>query len=414
MKFSFNNPTMFYCFCLIYSLCYPSIQHCNEKLLAIVIMVKNEVDVIIPTLQPFIDAGIESFLVFDTGSVDGTQAKICNHFNKSGLRDAHVIEEPFIDFSTSRNRALELAEEIFSDTTFLLMLDAEWYIHNVSDLLEFCRIHKNYIPTDFTGSCYLMRLFTREDAINNYVIRLIRRGFDVRYTGPVHETITQSPSGTVFDSVYFEYAPQQTGKRKSRDRFARDYLLLKQEYEANPTDTRTLFYLGQTCQFLEDWPQAIFFYKKRLELGSISEEKYLAAYRIGYAIEYILEESKNNEFLQQYTWDTALSYYLKAHQIFPHRAEPLFRIACHYIRNHEHATAYLFAIRAAQLPLPKHDSLFVERKIYDHLRYDILGQCAIYVGEVNVGKAAILKAMEVAPQDPCLHHNLSIYNQYST
>jgi len=382
----------------------------NEHLLAVVIMIKNEADVIIPTLQPFIDAGIQSFLVYDTGSTDGTQDIIKNHFEKCGLSDTHIIEEPFIDFGTSRSRALDLAEDIFSDTVFLLMLDAEWYTHNVQELLNFCRAHKNYIAPGYTGSCYLMRLFTVEDSIDNYVVRLIRRGYNVRYNGPVHETITDNPSGIVSDIVYFEYAPQKDGKKKSKDRFIRDYELLRKKYEENPTDMRTLFYLGQTCQFLNDWHQAIFFYRKRLELGELSEEKYLAAYRIGYAIEYITE-NKHSPLV--YKWEDALHYYLKAHQMIPYRAEPLFRIACYYIRTHQHATAYLFALRAAQLPFPQNDSLFVEKKIYDYLRYDILGQCAIYAGEVIIGKTAILKAMETAPEDPCLHHNLAIYNQYT-
>jgi hypothetical protein len=46
------------------------------------------------------------------------------------------------------------------------------------------------------------------------------------------------------------------------------------------------------------------------------------------------------------------------------------------------------------------------------LRYDILGQCAIYAGEAVIGKSAVLKAMETMPDDPCLHHNLAIYNQF--
>jgi tetratricopeptide (TPR) repeat protein len=386
----------------------------NEHLLAIVIMVKNEVDVIIPTLKPFIDAGIQSFLVYDTGSTDGTQQKINEYFTQCGVRDAHIIEEPFIDFGTSRSRALDLAEDIFIDSTFLLMLDAEWYTHNIQGLLDFCKAHKDHIAPGYTGSCYLMHLFTVEDSIDNYVIRLIRRGHNVRYDGPVHETITASPSGVVPDDVYFEYAPQKDGKKKSKDRFVRDYELLRKKYDKNPTDTRALFYLGQTCQFLNDWHQAIFFYQKRLELGEVSEEKYLAAYRIGYAIEYIVEELKDINSAQPYTWKDSLHYYLKAHQIMPHRAEPLFRIACHYIRNNEHATAYLFAMRAAQLPFPRRDGLFVEKKIYDYLRYDILGQCALYAGEIATGKAAVLKAMETVPDDPCLHHNLAIYNQYAS
>lgn len=384
----------------------------DKNLLAIVIMVKNEVDVIIPTLQPFVEAGLQSFLIYDTGSTDGTQQKIADYLHQSDIHDAHIIEEPFIDFGTSRNKALEIAESLFPDTTFLLMLDAEWYIHNVAELLNFCATHKEYITPGYTGSCYLMHLFTVEDSIDNYVIRLIRRACRVRYYGPVHETIADDPSGIVPESVYFEYAPKKSGRQKSKERLDRDYQLLKSHYEQDPTKTRTLFYLGQTCQFLEDWYQAIFFYQKRLEIGAISEEKYLAAYRIGYAIEYIMEESKNNDLLQQYRWEDALHYYLKAHQMLPHRAEPLFRIACYYIRNNQHATAYLFAIRAAQLPFPHRDSLFVEKRIYDYLRYDILGQCALYAGEVAIGKAAVLKAMEITPDDRCLHHNLAIYNQF--
>jgi glycosyltransferase involved in cell wall biosynthesis len=386
----------------------------QDNLLAIVIMVKNEVDVIIPTLKPFVEAGLNSFLVFDTGSTDGTQDVIRSYFKESGVMDAHIIEEPFIDFSTSRNRALDLAEQLFEQHTFLLMLDAEWYTHDVETLLDFCKQNANYIAPNSTGSCYLMRLFTVQDSINNYVVRLMRIGHNVRYVGPVHETILASPSGIVPTSAYFEYAPQECGKEKSRARLIRDYALLKKSHEDDPANLRTLFYLGQTCQFLHAWEEAIFYYKKRFELGPLSEEKYLAAYRIGYAIEYYLEESADRGADRKYTWEDALHYYLQAHNILPLRAEPLFRIACHYIRNNQHAVAYLFAIRAAQLPYPYAHSLFVENKVYDYLRYDILGQCALYAGEYILGKQAVLKALETAPDSPSLHHNLSVYNQYVT
>jgi len=384
----------------------------KDDLLAVVIMVKDEVDVIIPTLKPFVDAGVRSFLVFDTGSTDGTQDVIRDYFKQSGLSQAYIIEEPFVDFATSRNRALDLAEQIFTKHTFLVMLDAEWYIHNVPELISFCETHKHYIAPESTGSCYLMRLFTVQDSINNYVVRLIRRGYNVRYRGVVHETISDVASGIVPDSVYFEYAPQQCGREKSQARCIRDYELLKRSHEEDPTNMRTLFYLGQTCQFLHEWEQAIFYYGKRLELGELSEEKYLAAYRIGYAIEYFLEETEDSDIRAKYRWEDALHYYLLAHNMLPHRAEPLFRIACHYIRNNQHAVAYLFAVRAAELPYPHKNGLFVEKKIYDYLRYDILGQCAIYAGEIQIGRSAVLKAMETTPDNPCLLHNLAIYNQY--
>src|ERR1700733_13139824 len=116
----------------------------DDNLLTVVIMVKNEVDVIIPTLKLFVDAGITKFLVLDTGSSDGTQHKTEEYFKQLGLEHAYIIEEPFIDFAASRNRALDLAEQIFTHTTFFVMLDAEWYMHNVEGLITFCVENRNY------------------------------------------------------------------------------------------------------------------------------------------------------------------------------------------------------------------------------------------------------------------------------
>lgn len=384
----------------------------HEFLLTVIIMVKNEADVIIPTLQPFIDAGVTSYLVYDTGSTDGTQDVIRNHFKDCHLDHTYIIEEPFVDFATSRNRALELAEQVFVNNTFLLMLDAEWYTHNVEELINFCEIHRSYIAPHCSGSCYLIRLLTAQDNINNFTPRLIRQGCNVRYSGVVHESIADRPSGIVPESVYFEYKPQQYGKDKSKARCIRDYALLKKSHEDNPTNTRTLFYLGQTCQFLDEWEEAIFYYQKRLDLGKISEEKYLSAYRIGCAIEHIVAEAYKNNSEVLYKEEDAVQYYLRAYMMLPYRVEPLFRIACYYIRHNQHAIAYLFASRAVQLPYPIHDTLFVETKVYDYLRYDILGQCALYVGEYEIGKDAVLTALEQDPDNQCLHHNLSVYNNY--
>lgn len=389
----------------------PIFKDPHDSLLTVVIMIKDEVDVIVPTLQPFVDAGITSFLVYDTGSTDGTQKVTRDYFDNHGLEHAYIIEEPFIDFAASRNRALDLAEQVFVNNTFMVMLDAEWYTHNVPELINYCQSNKNYIAPGCTGSCYLMRLLTIADNINNYTPRLIRRGHNVRYSGVVHESIGDAGSGFVPDSVYFEYRPQECGQEKSKARCFRDYALLKKSHEDDPTNMRTLFYLGQTCQFMDDWQQAIFYYQKRLDRGEVSEEKYLAAYRIGCAIEHIIDQANKKGLKQEYTEEDALNYFLQAYTIMPFRAEPLFRIACYYIRHKQHAVAYLFAIRAAQLPYPPQNGLFVENKVYDYVRYDILGQCALYVGEYEIGKEAVLRALQQAPQDKCLHHNLALYEQ---
>src|SRR5204863_8303912 len=178
------------------------------------------------------------------------------YFKDKQLDHAYIIEDPFIDFATSRNRALDIAEKMFPNVTFFLMIDAEWYLHNAQEIISFCKKHKNYIEPDTIGGCYSIRLITMQDNIDNYATRLIRSGKNVRYTGVVHETIQQSTSGHLPKTVYFEYAPKESGREKSKNRYIRDYNLLQKSLENDPVDKRTLFYLGQTCQFLDKWEEA--------------------------------------------------------------------------------------------------------------------------------------------------------------
>ena len=402
-------------FTLIISFCFSLIMYADDHktILGVIIMVKDEADVIIPTLQPFVDAGVSAFLVYDTGSKDHTPQIAQDYFTQCGIEHGYIIEEPFIDFAASRNRLLDLAEELFPQVTFFIMLDAEWYTYNVDELIRYCEKHKDYIAPGQIGGCYAIRLVTMQDGIDNYTPRLIRNGKNVRYAGVVHESIEQKVSDVVPGSVYFEYAPTQSGRNKSQARCIRDYALLKKDHEKNPTNSRTVFYLAQTCQFLDDWQQAIFYYQKRAEMGVISEEKYLALYRIGCAIDYLIDKAEKENADSPYRWEDALRYYLEAHAMLSHRAEPLVRMAHYYLRHNQHAIAFLFAHRAMQLPYPVQDVLFVEKNAYDYLRYDIVGQCALYVQEYEIGKNAVLKALKAAPHTAHLYHNLEVYLPYS-
>lgn len=387
-----------------------------ETPLVVVLMVKDEVDVIIPTIKPFIDGGIDSFVLYDTGSTDGTQDRAREFFKKNNLSHAYVLEEPFVDFAVSRNRALDLAEQIFPNATFMVMPDAEWYIYNAHLLLQFCKENKKYIHHEnIVGGYYLIRLITTQDSHDNLTARLIRCKSNARFIGPVHEFLRENKNlqmeyaMVVPDVIYFEYSPTKRGKDKSNSRWTRDAEILLEAHNANPTDARTIFYLAQTYQFLQDWEQAIEYYQKRLNVQGSPEEHYVAAYRIGCAIDYLLNSRTNNV----YTWDNAQYYYLMAHSLRPHRAEPLIRIAYYYLGKNQKEVAFLFAYRASQLPYPKNDSLFVEKNIYDYLRYDILGQCALSVGEYQIGQNAVLKALKLNPKLSHLHHNLNLYLQHS-
>jgi glycosyltransferase involved in cell wall biosynthesis len=395
--------------CLIFSLY--SVGDNHQSALAVIIMIKNEAEVITSTLQPFIDAGIDSVLVYDTGSTDGTQTIVHSFFTKNRLDHAYLIEEPFIDFATSRNRLLDLAEEQFPNINLFLMIDAEWYMTGIKDLYTICK-ERSYYDNE---ECYAIKLITQADSIDNYAVRLFRRGKNVRYEGVVHETILSPCSLALTDSIYFEYLPKDAGIEKSEKRYVRDYQLLKKSLETDPNNLRTLFYLAQTCQFLNLWKEALYYYQLRADKGKkaeeVSEERYLALYRIACGIQYIIcsDNDYNKEF--NYKWDDALNYYLQAHQALPHRAEPLLRIANYYLYHKEYAIAYLFAHRAIMLPYPKKDFLFVERNMYDYIGYDIVGQSALYVGQYGEGRQAVLKAIEARPDQKHQYYNLSVYSE---
>src|SRR5579862_6878771 len=121
----------------------------GEPLLVVVLMVKNEAAVLIPTLQPFVDGGVKDFIIFDTGSTDGSQDRARDFFRQHELMNAHIIEEPFVDFSTSRNRALDEFRRIFPLATFMLMPEAECYMHNVEGLLQYCREHRDELHASY-------------------------------------------------------------------------------------------------------------------------------------------------------------------------------------------------------------------------------------------------------------------------
>lgn len=367
-----------------------------DPLLVVVIMVKNEETVIKPTLEPYVKAGVDAFLVFDTGSTDETMAKAQELFDEYHVTNTHIIQEPFIDFATSRNRALDLVEEKFPGAVFMLMPDAEWYMHNVEGLLDFCTYHKN----DLNAS-YLVRIVAPD--LDFCTQRLIRCGSKARFGGVVHESIEIGTREKVPGEVYFELRPEQRGIDKTQKRWLRDKELLLREFKRDPYSPRNTFYLAQTFECLGELEDAYKFYNIRSELPGWDEENFQTHYRLGRVAEQILMANGECD------WPKALGHYLKAFSMRPTRTEPIIKIAHYYLRKGDHALAYLFAQRACQIAYPSQDVLFVEKDMYDYARYDILGQCAWYLNEYEVGEEAVRKALKAHADYTHLHTNLAFY-----
>lgn len=364
-----------------------------DPLLVVVLMVKNEAPVICQTLDPYVQAGIDSYLIFDTGSTDNTVQLARSFFKKNGINNVIIHQEPFVDFATSRNRALELAQEHFSDANFLIMPDAEWRIENAQGLLKFCSQHK----CDKTQA-YWIRMI-RDNVYDYYTARLMRARTGCRFVGVVHEVLDVDAKEKVPRDIYFNWHRSAYGLEKSRERWLRDISLLLKAHEQNPDDPRTVFYIAQTYACLDDWNKAKEWYGRRVSMQGWDEENFVAQYRLAQVYERLGE------------WSNALETYLNAHSSRPSRAEPLISLAQHYWDCNEYSLCYLFARRAVELPYPKDDILFIEKELYDFTRYDLLGRAAWYVQDYNLGESAIRKAISLYPNKSYLQENLKYYAQ---
>lgn len=374
-----------------------------DPLIVVVIMVKDEEQVIRETLEMYCKADPTgskiAYLVYDTGldPWSPTMQKAKELFDDYGITNYKIIQEPFVDFATSRNRSLDLCEIHFPHAGFILQPDAEWYLHGVQELIDFCEQEKYHVEKH----SFLVDIASTD--LNFGTQRLLRAQAHLRFGGVVHETITIGTPHKAPKTIYFELRPGRHGMEKTARRWARDKELLMKAHLANPMDSRTAFYLAQTFDCLGDLENAYKYYELRTHLQGWGEEDFMARYRLAI----ITERMKTEDGCDR--WPEALDHYLKAHTMRPTRAEPLIRVANHYLAEGNHACAYIFARRACEIAYPEHDTLFVETEAYDFIRHDILGQSGWYVQEYEVGEQAVRKAIKARENFPHLFKNLSFY-----
>lgn len=352
----------------------------QNPLLVVILMVKNEAPVIEKTLEPYLKAGIDSYLILDTGSTDDTIAKTKQLFLDYHVQHGYIIEQPFIDFSTSRNYALECAEQLFPNAAFFFMIDAEWYLQNIDLLLKFCQLQ----AYNFTNDAFAIRVCFEN--VEYYVRRLFKADKKIRFIGVVHE-YAQAKSYTKLPSeISINWIASCNGNHKSKARWQQDKELLLKEYEKNPTNLRTIYYLGQTYFDLQEFKDAAFWYQKRFDAIEYTEEKFISGCQLGA----ICDHLKNAEM--------ALHYYTIAHTLNPDRAEPLAAIALYHLRNKNYKQAFLFAQQAAEKPYP-HNALLINKTIYLYTRYIILAIASWNILEYEICKQALQKALEYNPTD---------------
>lgn len=342
--------------------------------IGLVMIIKNEekrITVTFDTVKDIVDA----FIIFDTGSTDNTVDIVKNYCVQNKI-NLYMISGQFVDFSVSRNHVLDYADTI--DVHYILMLDCNDELQHGENLRKWAILgHKESV----NGFLMTQHWFSGTDT-KYFNVRCVKNRQGWRYKGRVHEYIDREGEKNCLqiDDIII-YQDRTKDDDKSLKRFSRDKILLLEDYRQNPTEPRTLFYLAQTCQCLQQYDEALYYSKLRTELAGFEEEVFQSYMRCGDCL-----------INMNADWSDILPWYIKA---FAHtsRAEPLVRIGQYYILQQKWETAFMFLRQACELSYPK-AILFVNADSYNYLRWHLLAVCASHIGQMDIGQFACEKALE--------------------
>ncbi|MDE3055692.1 MAG: glycosyltransferase [Verrucomicrobiota bacterium] len=343
-------------------------------------IVRNESEVIERCLKSAIPL-IDSWVIVDTGSTDGTQTLIRKVMQ--GI-PGELHERPWVDFAHNRQEALDLAKD---KADYLLFIDADeefQYAENFS-----------WPELDFEVYYFTMR---EQKGIDNLRPSLINTSLPWKWRGVLHETLNMEivKKAAILPTIVTfvpDYAPSGRSKLPG-NKYARDAQVLEKAVEKEPENSRYVYYLAQSYLLSGNLPKALENYSRRCEMQSedIPETFYALYYR-----------AKVKEMMNDL--EGAILAYAKAYAFRPMRAEPLFRSAVCYRRLGNPQIGYFFAKEALALPTPVDHS--IEKTVYDYERQVELANCAMMTGRWQEGfdLTTALLANPVVPS--ALHHELT-------
>lgn len=320
-------------------------------------IVRNEAPVIrrcLDSVRPIVD----SWVIVDTGSSDGTQDIIREH-----LKDlpGALHERPWADFATNRSEALELAR---GQSDYVFVIDADEVL-DIDPGFEMPALEADSynVEMDYSGCRYLRR-------------QLLRNALPWRYVGVLHEYTICDEARTEALLPGLRTRPHRDGARaRDPSTYRRDALLLEKALIDEPDNARYVFYLAQSYRDAGDNELALRHYRRRIELGGWPEEIWYSLYQVATTRERM-----------GHPWAEVMQDYLAAWQAMPDRAGPLYRLGMHYQGERNYVLAHLFLSRAIGIAPPGPQRLFVEQTLYDWLLPLEYGVSCFYVGD---HKAAI-------------------------
>jgi len=299
-------------------------------------IVKNEAAVIercLTSVKPF----IHSWAIADTGSSDGTQDTVRRCM--AGI-PGELIERPWVDFSTNRNQALELAKK---HGDYALIIDAD-------EVLE-ADASFTWGRLDAVG--YLLELVYSGTRYRR--VALPRLDLDWHWRGVLHEALNseRAAQAQFLPGLRILVYPDGARSQQSQtEKFTRDAEVLRRALIDEPGNARYQFYLAQSLRDAGNLADAIREYEKRVALGGWAEEVYFSKLQIA-----VLKERSGAPHAE------IVAAYVDAFDYRPTRAEAPCDLARYLRLQQRYAVAFEFARIASNVARPD-DVLFIDESVY--------------------------------------------------
>ena len=272
----------------------------NDNLLELIMIVKNSGDQIINTLNSVKNI-INYYTILDTGSSDNTIDNI-----KNTLIDipGHVYQQPFIDFSTSRNRSLDLS---YGQCKYQLILDDSYVLNGAELLIDLLK------KIDKPG--FALKITNNTSNIY-YSYRIIRTSDKIRYKYKVHELLQFDNHNTDIhiikkDDIYITDMVNPEMIQRTNNRIYNDLEFLQQDIEIYPNDPRLLCYIGIIHFILNNFDKSIEYFENCIKQTKLKNYCF-----VSYSYLYSIYKTKSDIDIVSFLHDFK--------NTFPDRAEPLF------------------------------------------------------------------------------------------
>lgn len=339
----------------------------------------------------------------DTGSTDNT-VDVIQRWAEANKKQLFIFYKAFDYFDSCRNFALHKLKEVINTLgwdekkTYGYWLDCDEVV-----------VHKDFNKNELTEDSYLSKAHLNGDVFSR--LTFFRTDIPFFWDGPVHEYLKCDSAFTCGVIENFEinvYNDGNSWQSNLTGKYLNHANILERHLEKSDISdsARWLFYLAQSYYFsalftfnnddrIDKLNKALKAYQERIAIADsgYSEEIFYSHYTIGRILS-LLEKD----------WDIVLKEYTKAYDIDPVRAEPAYKIICHYYDNEDYALAYEYSKKFLNLyhgksPFPQR-LLFVELELYNwKLLYKHLRIC-IKISHMDEAKIVAEKLNALIDNNP--------------